>query len=272
MAQVKATCLEAYEHQDAPFEKIVELLQPAAQPGHQPHIPGDGSPAKRRHGNARTSIFSPIRWKCGITKFDLTIGFQETSEGLQGSIEYSTALYKGQTIARMGEHFAGLCRAIVARPAARIQELEYMGEAEKQRVLVEFNDTGVEYPRDKCIHDFLIEQVEQNPGAKAVVCGEEQLTYQQLYERSRDLAMYLQSVGVKPDSVVGLCMERSLEMMVGLFGILQAGGAYVPLDPAYPEERLAYMLRDSGAMLVMTQEGCRKDCGGWLSRKHGCWL
>ena len=116
----------------------------------------------------------------GVTKFDLTIGFQGSQEGLRGSIEYSTALYKGETIARMGEHFVGLCRAIVARPGARIQELEYMGEWEKQRVLVEFNDTGVEYPRDKCIHDFLIEQVEQNPGAKAVVCGKEQLTYQQL--------------------------------------------------------------------------------------------
>ena len=94
--------------------------------------------------------------------------------------------------------------------------------------------------------------------------GNEQLTYQQLYERSRDLAMYLQSVGVKPDSVVGLCMERSLEMMVGLFGILQAGGAYVPLDPAYPEERLAYMLRDSGAMLVMTQERLEERLRRWL--------
>ena len=153
----------------------------------------------------------------------------------------------------MAEHFVGLCRAIVARPAARIQELEYVGEEEKQRVLMEFNDTGVDYPRDKCIHDFFIEQVKQNPGAKAVVCGEEQLTYQQLYERSLDLAMYLQSVGVKPDSVVGLYMERSLEMMVGILGTVQAGGAYVPLDPGHPDERVAYMLEDSEAGIVLTQ-------------------
>ena len=101
----------------------------------------------------------------------MTFTFEESLEGLRGSIEYSTALYKGETIARMGEHFVGLCRAIVARPGARIQELEYMGEEEKQRVLMEFNDTGVEYPRDKCIHDFLIEQVEKNPGAKSSGVG-----------------------------------------------------------------------------------------------------
>ena len=188
-----------------------------------------------------------------LTELDLAMDFRETVQGLRGSIEYSTALYKGETIARMAEHFVGLCRAIVARPAARIQEVEYVGEEEKQRVLMEFNDNVVDYPRDKCIHDFLIEQVKQNGEQVAVVCGKEQLTYQQLYERSLDLAMYLQSVGVKPDSVVGLYVERSLEMMVGILGTVQAGGAYLPLDPAYPEERLAYMLEDSEAGIVLTQ-------------------
>src|ERR1041385_9447504 len=119
---------------------------------------------------------------------------------------------------------------------------------------MEFNDSVVDYPRGKCIHDFFIEQVEKNPEAKAVVCGKEQLTYQQLYERSRDLAMYLQSLGVKPEDRVGLCTERSLEMIVGMFGILQAGGAYVPLDPANPDERVAYMLEDSEANIVLTQD------------------
>ena len=189
----------------------------------------------------------------GISKFDLTFAFQESLEGLSGSIDYSTALYKGETIARMAKHFVGLCRAIVARPAARIQELEYVGQEERQRVLVEFNDTRVDYPRDKCIHDFFLEQVEQNGEKVAVVCGKEQLTYQQLYERSRDLAMYLQSVGVKPDSVVGLYMERSVEMMVGILGTVQAGGAYLPLDPGHPDERVAYMLEDSEAGIVLTQ-------------------
>src|SRR6476646_709665 len=125
---------------------------------------------------------------------------------------------------------------------------------EKQRASVKFNDTGVEYPKNKCIHELFIEQVVLHSGKVAVVCGEEQLTYQQLYERSQDLALYLQSLGVKPDSLVGLCMERSLDMVVGLLGILQAGGAYVPLDPDYPDERLAHMLQDSQTAIVLTQE------------------
>jgi len=125
---------------------------------------------------------------------------------------------------------------------------------EKQRVSVKFNDTRVNYPENKCIHELFIEQVALHSGKVAVVCGEEQLTYQQLYERSQDLALYLQSLGVKPDCLVGLCMERSLDMVVGLLGILQAGGAYVPLDPDYPDERLAHMLQDSQTAIVLTQE------------------
>src|ERR1051326_5607792 len=154
----------------------------------------------------------------------------------------------------MWEHFVGLCRAIVERPAAIVQELDYMGEEEKQRVLVEFNDARVDYPSGKCVRELFIEQAVLHSGKVAVVCGEEQLTYQQLYEKSQDLALYLQSLGVKPDSLVGLCMERSLDMVVGLLGILQAGGAYVPLDPDYPDERLAHMLQDSQTVIVLTQE------------------
>src|ERR1700739_2784081 len=127
-------------------------------------------------------------------------------------------------------------------------------QEEKQRVLVEFNDTRMDYRSGKCIHELFIEQVERNGKKVAVGCGGEQLTYRELYESSQDLALYLQSLGVKPDSLVGLCMERSLDMVVGLLGILQAGGAYVPLDPDYPDERLAYRLHDSHAGIVVTQE------------------
>ena len=127
-------------------------------------------------------------------------------------------------------------------------------QGDKQRGLVEFNDTRVDYFGDKCLHELLVEQVALHSGKAAVVCGEEQLTYQQLYEKSQDLALYLQSLGVTPDSLVGLCMERSLDMVVGLLGILQAGGAYVPLDPDCPDERLAYMLQDSKTGIVLTQE------------------
>src|ERR1041385_8079729 len=137
---------------------------------------------------------------------------------------------------------------------------------EKQRVSGKFNDTGVNYPSGKCVHELFSEQAVLHSGKVAVVCGEEQLTYQQLYEKSQDLALYLQSLGVKPDSLVGLCMERSLDMVAGLLGILQAGGACVPLDPNYPDERLAYMLQDSQAAMVLTQEKLKQKVGALVKK------
>src|SRR5262249_25067863 len=150
-----------------------------------------------------------------------------------------------------------LCNAITAAPTAKIRDLDYLSETEKHRLVTEFNDTGADYPRDKCIHDFFVEQAERDPGRLAVRFSEEELTYQELNEKSGDLALYLQSVGVKPDSVVGICMERSLEMMVGIMGVVRAGGAYLPVDPAYTEDQLEYMLQDSKAAVVLTQEKFR---------------
>ena len=159
---MKATCLEAYENQDAPFEKVVELLRPERNMAISPIFQVMMVLQNAEHGMLEQKIGRyPV--EIGVSKFDLTLGFQESPEGLAGSIEYSTALYKAETMARMAEHFVGLCRAIVARPAARIQELEYLGEEEKQRVLVEFNDTVVDYPKDKCIHELFVEQVVLNP-------------------------------------------------------------------------------------------------------------
>ena len=256
LAQVKATCLEAYEHQDAPFEKVVEQLHLqrnlASSPLFQVMIILQNTEAEEMAGGIR-----PYPLESGISKFDLSVAFTESGEGLAGAIEYSTALYKPQTIMRMAEHFTALCRAIVATPTAMIGELDYLSETEKHRLLVEYNDTRADYPGDKCIHDFFLEQVRCNPDRTAVVFGEQKLSYQELYERSQDLALYLQSLGVKPDSLVGLCMERSLEMVVALLGILQAGGAYVPLDPEYPNDRLEYMVEDCQAKVVLTQEKLR---------------
>jgi non-ribosomal peptide synthetase component F len=132
-----------------------------------------------------------------------------------------------------------------------------MGVEERRRLLVEFNDTRMQYPRDKCLHELFAEQVRKTPDEIAVAFGEQVLSYRQLYENSHDLALYLQSLGVGPDSLVGLCMERSPAMIVGLLGILQAGGAYVPLDPEYPRDRLAYMLQDTRVGIVLTQERLR---------------
>ena len=257
LAKVKTTCLEAYEHQDAPFEKVVDLLRLqrnlAISPLFQVMMILQNAD-QRADGSAEDRHIRPYPLESGISKFDLTVEFTETSAGLAGSIEYSTALFKPQTIGRMADHFIALCRSITVTPTARICDLDYLGDAEKRRLLVDYNDTRADYPKDKCLHRLFAEQAAVNAGRTAVVCGDEQLTHWQLYERSRDLALYLQSQGVEPDGLVGLCMERSLDMAVGLLGILQAGGAYVPLDPDYPDERLAYMLQDSRVGIVLTQE------------------
>ncbi|MBZ5509457.1 MAG: amino acid adenylation domain-containing protein, partial [Acidobacteriia bacterium] len=253
LEQVKATCLEAYEHQDAPFEKVVEAVRPqrnmAISPLFQVMLI-----VQNADGGRLAEHIRPYRLESGISKFDLSVDFTETGEGLAGSIEYSTALYKPQTMARLAGHFTALCKAITATPAVKIGDLDYLSDAEKHQLLTGFNATQADYPKDKCIHELFAERVGINPGKTAVVCGEQELSYQELYERSSDLALYLQSMGVKPDCLVGLCVDRSPDMIVGLLGILMAGGAYVPLDPDYPEERLAYMLEDSQAAIVLTQE------------------
>lgn len=157
----------------------------------------------------------------------------------------------------MIEHFDALCHAIIAAPTTKIRDLDYISESEKQKLLIEYNRTEADYPEDRCIHELFTEQAANTPDRIAVEYEHERLSYQQLHDKSRDLALYLQSLGVKPDSLVGLCMERSLEMIVGMLGILQAGGAYVPFAPEYPDERTTYMLQDAQAVMVLTQEKLR---------------
>ena len=261
LTKVKATCLEAYEHQDTPFEKVVDMLRPQRSLSISPLFQVMFILQNADMGTLDSRI-QRYPLDNGISKFDLSIELTETTGGLVGSIEFSTALYKRQTIERMAEHFIALCRGITITPKARIGDLDYVSQAEKHRLLVDCNNTGAQYPKDKCLHDLFVGQVALHAGKAAVVCGEQRLSYQQLYERSRDLALYLQSQGVKPDRLVGICMERTPDMVVGLLGILQAGGAYVPLDPNYPQERLACMLQDSQAALVLTQEAVREKLSG----------
>ncbi|MEO8380288.1 MAG: amino acid adenylation domain-containing protein, partial [Acidobacteriota bacterium] len=253
LAQVKDTCLEAYEHQDAPFEKVVDILRPqrnlAMSPIFQVMFILQNADLGRLDPRFPRLLLDSV-----VSKFDLTAAFTETPDGLDGLIEYSTALYRPQTIERMAEHFQALCRAIVAAPHAKIRDLDYLSAAEKRRLLVEYNATRAEYPQDECLQDGFVRQAALHGEKIALVCGKERLTYQELLDRSQTLALYLQGQGVGPDRLVGLCMERTPDVIVGALGILQAGGAYVPLDPEYPDDRLTHMLRDSQAAIVLTQE------------------
>jgi len=252
LANVRATCLEAYEHQDAPFEKVVDRVQPArnlaVNPLFQVMLILQNAPMGALGGHIR-----PYPLDLGISKFDLLLSFIESGDGLEGTIEYRTSLFEEPSIARMAAHLTELCRAILAAPGASIGRLPYVSEPETQQLLTEFNRTDADYARDECIHQRFIAQAAAGPDRIAVVCAAKTLTYRELYDRSQTLALHLQSLGVGPDTLVGLHAARSIDMIVGVLGVLQAGGACLPLDPRHPEERLAEILHDSRPSVVLTQ-------------------
>ncbi|MEH1767283.1 MAG: amino acid adenylation domain-containing protein [Nostoc sp.] len=253
LTRVQEVALEAYAHQDLPFEQLVEELQPqrdlSRTPLFQVMFALQNAPmsALELPGLSLSLLAS----ESGSTKFDLTLLMTETAQGLVGSLEYSTDLFESSTIIRMARHLQTLLFGIVANPQQRLSELPLLTEAEKA-LLVKWNDTQAEYPKDQCIHQLFEAQVERTPDAVAVVFEDEQLTYCELNARANQLAHYLRSLGVKPEVLVGICVERSLDMIVGLLGILKAGGAYVPLDPTYPQERLSFVLEDAQVSLVIS--------------------
>ncbi|NEO64229.1 MAG: AMP-binding protein, partial [Moorea sp. SIO4G2] len=257
LRQVREVTLSAYAHQDVPFAQVVEALQPERSLSYSPlfqvmftlqnapvmslELPGVAiKPLPEIHP--------------GTAKFELVLSMEETESGLIGTWEYNTDLFEEQTITRMTGHFQSLLAAVVEAPQESIDKLPLLSERERHQLLIEWNDTAREYPTDKCIHQLFEEQVEKTPDALAVVFENEQITYQELNQKANQLAHHLQSLGVGPEVLVGICVERSLEMVMGLLGILKAGGAYVPLDPNYPPSRLSYILADSGVEVLLTQE------------------
>nr|MDZ8284339.1 amino acid adenylation domain-containing protein [Nostoc sp. ChiSLP01] len=255
LAQVRETTLQAYEHQDVPFEQVVEALQPQRSMSHSPLFQVMFVLQNAPMGDLELPglSLSVLEQQGTIAKFDLTLSMSETSAGLECEWEYNTDLFDPSTIERMTSHFENLLSAITSNPQQRVSELPLLSTAERQQLLFEWNDTQTEYSLDKCIHSLFEEQVDSTPDAVAVVF-QEQLTYHQLNARANQLAHYLQTLGVGPEVLVGICVERSLEMVVGLLGILKAGGAYVPIDPTYPQERLSYMLHDAGVKVLLTQK------------------
>ena len=256
LGRVKEVALGAYAHQDLPFEQLVEALQPTRDLSYTPLFQvmfalDDASVPSVELPELAVSSY-PV--EIGTAKFDLTLSMENTADGLVGVWEYNTDLFDDATIARMARHFQTLLEAIAANPIQPISELPLLTEAERHQLLFEWNNTFAKYPQDKCIHQLFEEQVELTPDAVALVFEGTQLTYRELNARANQLAHYLLSLGVEPEVLVGICVERSLEMVVGLLGILKAGGAYVPLDPAYPSERLAFMLEDSAVPVLLTQQ------------------
>ncbi|MBD2502164.1 non-ribosomal peptide synthetase [Anabaena azotica] len=257
LAQVRQTTLSAYAHQDLPFEMLVEKLQSERDLSRNPLVQVmfafQNAPEFSWNLPGVTIQDMPLPLEETV-RFDLELNCQEVGGSLEGIWSYSSDLFDAKTITRLAGHFQTLLQAIVANPKMKIGELPLLSPTEQHQILVEWNNTTKAYPQDKCIHELFAAQVERTPDAIAAVFAGQKLTYRELDEQANQLAQYLQSLGVKAEVMVGLCVERCLEMMVGLLAILKAGGVYVPIDPAYPQERIAYILSDSQLSVVLTQE------------------
>ncbi|NMF67477.1 non-ribosomal peptide synthetase, partial [Brasilonema octagenarum] len=267
LSRVREVALGAYTHQDLPFEQLLEALQPTRSLSYtslfqvmfafdEKSVPSVELPEL---------TVSSYAVEIGTAKFDLTLSMENTADGLVGAWGYNVDLFDETTISRMAGHFQMLLEGIVANPQQKVSSLPLLTIQERHQLLIEWNNATKEYPQDKCIHQLFEEQVERSPDAEAVVFVDtrsaasrrvdKQLTYRELNQRANQLAHHLKTLGVEPEVLVGICFERSLEMVVGLLGILKAGGAYLPLDPALPKESLAFRLQDAQVPILLTQKG-----------------
>ncbi|MFP2902796.1 condensation domain-containing protein, partial [Corallococcus sp. 4LFB] len=257
LKQVRGTVLEAYEHQEVPFEKLVEALQPERSLSHTPLFQTLLALQNMPEGEARLPglTMKPLELEIRTSKFDVSLFFTETSQGLSGSVEYSTDLFEAETVRRMVEHLRVLLEGVVAKPEEAVGRLPLLTESERQQVLVTWNQTANGSLREVPVHALFEEQARRTPQAVALKLAEggATLTYGELDAKANQLAHHLRSQGVKRGTRVGVFVERSFEMVAGLLAILKAGGAYVPVDRNYPAERIALLLGDAGVEVTLTQ-------------------
>ncbi|NIF29958.1 amino acid adenylation domain-containing protein [Pantoea sp. Tr-811] len=261
LAQVKQRVLGAQAHQDLPFEQLVEALQPERSLTHSPlfqvmynhqtQVKGE------RHSLPGLEVES-VAWSNETAQFDLKLDTVEHERGVEAAMTYATELFEASTIERMAQHWYNLLHAIVRQPSQQVSDLPLLSLQEQQAMVRGWNDTHAAYPDARSIHSLIEAQVSATPDAPALAFGEHTLSYAELNRRANQLAHKLGELGVGPDALVGIAMERSLEMVIGLLGIVKAGGAYVPLDPEYPQDRLSYMFEDSGVALLLTQSHLRE--------------
>jgi amino acid adenylation domain-containing protein len=273
LERVREVCLGAYAHQDLPFEKLVQELQPERDPSRNPlfQVMFALQNATRPFSGIPGFRIEPLEIQSGRSPFDLSVFLREREGKYMGFIEYNTDLFNGDRIEQMARHFQTLLDGAIANPDQPISTLPILTDSERHRILIEWNDTAADYPKDSCIHELFEAQVERTPEAIAVQFEGKQLTYRELNKRANQLAHYLRGLGIGPEMLVGICVERSLEMVVGLLGILKSGGAYVPVDFTYPKERLEFMLEDAQVSVLITQEKLIED-GRWrpvLSETEG---
>lgn len=254
---VKQTTLEAYEHQVYPFDKLVDEMQLERDLSRSPlfdvvvmlqNLDVARGAAAPGSGLKVTAIEKEHK----ISKFDITFNFVERDGGIDADIEFNTDLFTREKIDNMAGHFLNLVSSIVAHSNSKIIDLEYIPGEERNKLLHSFNDTALDYEKNKTIVDLFEEQVRLTPNAIAIVFENIQLTYSELNKKANRFAAYLRSKGVTTEDLVGVYMDRSAEMVIGLLAIMKAGGAYVPLDPAYPKDRIAYIIEDSAVKLIVS--------------------
>ncbi len=256
VGRTRRRVLDALDHQELPFEKLVEALQPERDVSRTPlfqamFVLENALEYERPLGDDLTMRVVEI--PSGTAKYDLTLAMEESAAGFVGSLEFSSDLFDAETAERMAGHLRVLLGSVAADPDAAVGELELLPAGERRR-LAEWNDTAAAFPAGRLVPELFAEQAARTPDAVAVVFGDERVSYRELDERSARLAGVLARLGVGPDVVAGVCLERSVAMVVAVLGVLRAGGAYVPLDPGHPAGRLAFVVGDCGAVVVVTQQ------------------
>ncbi|PAU57235.1 non-ribosomal peptide synthase/polyketide synthase [Pseudomonas sp. PICF141] len=257
LRQVRQTAQEVQAHQDLPFEQLVEALEPGRSLSHSPlfQVMFNHQAESRISLETRLNGLSiePLEWQSATAQFDLVLNTTEQAHGIEAVLKYATDLFEASTIERLAQHWRNLLQAIVQDPPQRIAQLPVLDDAQQQQLLAHWNPSPVMHPVSQCIHQLIEVQAERHPQAPAVVFAGQRLTYAELNQQANQWAHQLIARGVGPDVRVGVAVERSLDMIVAIVAVLKAGGAYVPLDPSYPDDRLRYMIEDSGIELLLTQ-------------------
>ncbi|HEV3040683.1 MAG TPA: amino acid adenylation domain-containing protein, partial [Candidatus Angelobacter sp.] len=268
LSRVREVSLQAYAHQDVPFERLVEILDPTRNlsrtPLFQTMFVLQNTPLPQLAWDGLETSLSVLH--TGTSKFDLTLAAREIEGQLELSLEYSTELFDKARMERLLQHYRSLLEGVVVSVQKPANEIEILSSAEKTQLLMTWNQTAPEYEREKCLPELLEEQARKTPEAVALVSAERELTYSELNRHANQIAHYLRKLGVGPEVRVGICMERGWEMVAGMIGVLKAGGAYVPLDGSYPEERLGYMVEDSEAAVVLSHEPLLEKLSGYGGR------
>jgi natural product biosynthesis luciferase-like monooxygenase protein/FkbM family methyltransferase len=275
-SEVRQTVLEALEHEEYPFGLLVERLQLERDPSRaplfqimfswqqsplpqQPELSAFALGESGKQMEIGGLVLEPMPLDQPVAQVDLTLLMAEVEDELAGVMQYNTDLFDAAAIERLAQHFQVLLADIVNNPQKRVVDLQLLTALDEQLLLRDFNDTVVDYDEELCLHTLFDAQVKRTPNQTALVFRDQQYTYSELNRRANQLAHYLKKLGVGPEVCVGICVERSLAMVVGLLGILKAGGAYLPLDPAYPKERLDYMLADSETRVLLTESDLAVD-------------